>query len=148
MSLKDWLEISALTSATLTAIAGGVLFVTRARRENIAALHRDLIRKWTNEGCVDCDEQCWVEMELNESEGFIIGLVTTSRHEKPLSANAKLHWGHAILSITEWRRNYAHPIGEVRVTFGETRHRLMWKLVGDKGCEDLPHKTELWPSNV
>lgn len=63
--LAQWLEALAYVVAIVGGIAGALVFITRARRDAIEALCRDLARAWTNEGDILSKESHLITLDLH-----------------------------------------------------------------------------------
>jgi hypothetical protein len=70
---KDWLGALASLVAILAGIAGAIVYLVRARRGSIEATRRDLGRSWTNEGAMDSEVDCFIDLDLRRMEGDLMG---------------------------------------------------------------------------
>ena len=142
-TLAQWLEASAYLAAIIGAIAGGVVFTLRARRESVDALRKDLARAWTNEGDIHSVMLPFVTLDLALSDGDLFGSLSTSAHDRALEAHVDVAWGRARLHVTELLGRNLVQIGEVSLRLSGNRNRLLWQLRGKEGTQGRRIKVRL-----
>lgn len=146
--LAQWLEALAYVVAIVGGIAGALVFITRARRDAIEALCRDLARAWTNEGDILSKESHVITLDPSLHGGDLLGTLSTNSEDRLLEAHVDVAWSRARLRVSRLMGRSIEPVGNVRLRLIGNRNLVEWKLVGNLGSDVLPKSTVLWPSRV
>ncbi len=143
---KDLLEATAYGSAILATIAGAVAYLVRSRKKAIEATRQLLVRSWTNEGDVNSEETVFVQLNLANREGDIVGQLESSRLVRPLDVSCKIGWWSSKLDLYKLRGRELIPVASIKVRITGNNNRLRWKPLRRKAVDFLPLATTLWPS--
>lgn len=147
-SVKDWLEAIAYLVGILGGIAATFVYFHGVRKEAISVARKEIVRAWTNEGDITSKETRFITLELKDSDGDIIGSLSTNTHDRPLEVQADVGWFSTRLDISELIGRNVVSIGTAKVELTGNNNRLEWRLTGGQGIEVLPKQTVLWPSGI
>lgn len=147
-TLKDWLESAAYAVAVLAAVAGAIIFLANNRRAAIEATRKELARAWTNEGDVTSQETAFIDLQLENHDGDIIGTLHSPRREHPLEVHADIGWRSTELTISELRGRSLSYVATVQVQVAGNQNRLQWRVTSVGAPSYLPASTELWPNQL
>lgn len=145
-SLKDFLESMAYASAIVGAVASAVVYVARCRKRAIESTRKEIVRSWTNEGDVCSEETTFVQLNLENHDGDIIGQLVSPSLSRSLEVHCEVRWWSTKLDIFELRGRQLIPVTSVRVRFTGNNNRLRWRRSGTCVFEILPLSTTLWSS--
>ncbi len=145
-TLKDWIEAVAYTVAILGAIAGAIIFLANARNESIKTSRSDIVRNWTNEGDILSKETAFIDLDLENSDGDIIGTLKSPRLDQPLDVHVDVGWGSNKLVISQLRGRSVVQIATAKIQVTGNHNRLQWHISSSDAPEFLPRSTELWPN--
>lgn len=148
LGIKDLLETLAYAVAIIGGIAGAFIYFQSIRKEAIETTRKEIVRAWTNEGDISSTETRFITLELENTDGNIIGSLSTNAQDNPLEVHADIGWFSTTLKISELRGRNVVPIATVKTTLEGNNNRLEWKLIGNDGLHLLPKQTVLWPSPV
>lgn len=147
-TLKDWLEAAAYAVAIIGALAGGILFLTNARKNSIDTTRKDIVRSWTNEGDILSKETHFIDLKLENSDGDIIGTLQSLRLDKPLDVNVDVGWRSSTLNVTELRGRSLVHVATVKIEVVGNHNRLKWLVTSSQVPSYLPRSSELWPNPI
>jgi hypothetical protein len=145
-TLKDWLESVAYTAAVLGAVAGGIIFLSNSRKESIETARHDLARNWTNEGDILSKQTAFIDIDLQNNEGDIIGTLKSPHLGKPLDVHVDVGWASSNLVISELRGRSIIQIATVKIKVVGNHNRLDWRVSSSGAPDYLPRHSELWPN--
>jgi len=147
-SIKDLFEVLAYGVAILSGIAGAFVFFRNERNSAIENTREAIVRAWTNEGDISSIELPFITLDLENSDGDIIGSLSTSAYDRILEVHADVDWFSIYFTISELRGRNVCFIAKVKGKLSGNNNRLEWKVVNGDDKQLLPPKTVLWPSVV
>lgn len=147
-SIKDLLEALAYSVAIIGGIAGAFIYFQNVRKEAIETTRKEMVRAWTNEGDISSTDTRFITLELENSDGDIIGSLSTNAQDNLLEVHADIGWFSTTLNISELRGRNIVPIATVNIKLEGNNNRLEWKLIGSDGSILLPEQTVLWPRAI
>lgn len=144
--LKDWLEAAAYTVTILGAIAGAAIFLVSARADAIEANRTVLTRAWTNEGDITAKDTKFVDLQLVNHDGDIIGTLSSPTLDQPLDVSVDVGWLYSTLSITQLQGQTIATIATAKLKIAGNHNRLLWQSETLRLPDYLPRSTSLWPN--
>ncbi len=146
-TLKDWLESAAYAVAILGAVVSGIIFLANSRREAIESTSKEIIRSWTNEGDISSRESLFVDLQLENHDGDIIGTLQSSKTNHLLDVHANVGWRSTELTVIKISGRSVNRVATAYIKLTGNNNRLQWQISGD-APDYLPRSTELWPNQV
>lgn len=143
-----WLEALAYLVAVLGSIVGAYLSLCRLRKKRIASVFHIIARAWTNEGDISGNNTVFVTLELVDSDGDLVGSLSSNAHDRVLEADACVGWFSTRLEVTELLGRSRQPVGTAYLKLTGNNNRLRWRCKRQSGAYILPSETVLWPSAV
>lgn len=147
-NLKDWLEALAYLVGIVGSLSAAFIYFQGVREESISVTRKEIARAWSNEGDILSSETFFVTLELENSDGDLIGSLATSQDSQPLEVHADIGWFSTELHVSRLLNRSVKPVADIKLELTGNNNRLEWTLVGTEGSEILPKKTLLWPSPV
>ncbi|MDI5985352.1 hypothetical protein QLQ85_11165 [Halomonas sp. M4R5S39] len=147
-NLKDGLEALAYLVGIVGGLSAAFIYFQGVREESISVTRKEIARAWTNEGGMSSNETFFVTLELENSEGDLIGSLATSQDPHPLEVHADIGWFSTKVHVSRLLNRSVIPVAKVNLELTGNNNRLEWTLVGTEGSAILPKKTVLWPSPV
>lgn len=146
MTLLELLQTADSSTTIATGVVAVLYWLTRVRKDAIAAQYRHLGDSWTNEGAVDGSVPGpFIQLDLRLEHGDLNGWLRTHQDEEKYSVNVTPGWPRAKLSISVMSRGVPVPVIEARVRMYANNNRLHWKIVKGNDHANIPVETELWP---
>jgi hypothetical protein len=75
---KDTLESLSYLTAILSGTAAAILFLSGRYRNWNEQVQKEFFGKWTNEGCIDCEETHYVDLELEAHGKELTGILSVT----------------------------------------------------------------------
>ena len=144
-TIKDWLESAAYAVAILGALAGASLYLWTSREKAIDESRSVLANQWTNEGDVSGKEREFITLELEDSDGDLIGSLSSPSMQRPLEVHAHVGWSSTTLKLSKLVGNRVVPVATVKIRVVGNKNRLEWRVVDSGTPEHIPASTILWP---
>jgi hypothetical protein len=146
MSPLEFLQASDSSVAVATGIVAVLYWLSRIRKDAIAAQYRHLGDEWSNEGAVDGSVPGpYICLNLRLEHGDLFGWLRTQDHEEKYSVNVTPAWPSARVSVSVLSKGLPAEVMEARVRLHGNNNRLRWKVTKSNGDLSVPVKTELWP---
>lgn len=142
---KDWLEAATYAIGILVALLGAIFWLSKVRSESIATMRQHIQRTWTNEGDVTSQEFRFIDLSLAESDGDLVGTLSSSSLDRTLEVHIDIGWRSSLLKISELSGRHMISVAEARVSLTGNNNRLEWKIVSRKPPAFLPERATLWP---
>jgi hypothetical protein len=146
MTLLELLQAGDSSIAIATGVAALLYWLTRLRKDAIAAQYRHLGDDWTNEGTVDGSVSGpFIRLDLRLEHGDISGWLRTQQDEEKYSVNVTPAWPRARISVSILSKGLPVQVVEARVRMCGNNNRLRWRVTKANGDHFIPTNTELWP---
>jgi hypothetical protein len=146
MTVLEYLQTGDSSITIATGVVAFLYWLTRVRKDAIAAQHRHLGDSWTNEGAVDGSVPGpYIQLDLRLEHGDLLGCLRTQEDQEKYSVNVTPAWPRAKLSISVLSHGLPVQVVEARVRMHGNNNRLRWKVVKGNDDANIPIETELWP---
>lgn len=147
-TLKGWLESASYAVVIIGAIAGAVIFIVNMRSKAIETARHDIAQRWTNEGDILSKETAFIDLNIENSDGDLVGILESPRLERPLETHVDVGWRSSTLVISELRGRHLVHIANVSIEVVGNHNRLRWQITSSNPPSYLPRSTTLWPNPV
>ena len=146
MTLLEFLQAGDSSIAIATGAVAVLYWLSRVRKDAIAAQYRHLADDWTNEGAVDGSiPGPFIRLDLHLEHGDISGWLRTQQDEEKYSVNVAPAWPRAKISVSVLSKGLPVQVVEARVCLYGNNNRLRWKVAKANADPNIPLATELWP---
>jgi hypothetical protein len=146
MTVLEFLQAGDSSIAIATGAVAVLYWLSRVRKDAIAAQYRQLADDWTNEGAVDGSVPGpFIRLYLRLEHGDISGWLHTHQDDKKYSVNVTPAWPRARISVSVLSKGLPVQVIEARVGLYGNNNRLRWKVAKPNDDPNIPLATELWP---
>ena len=145
MDIQGKVPVVASVVAIIGAMSGGAIFLIKARSDAIRHTRELIVRTWTNEGDVSSTETHFIDLELQNSDGEIIGSLRGPQFDATFDVSVDVGWHSSTVSIVQLHSRSIAEIARAKVVLTGNDNRLELKITSSNAPAYFPQSTTLWP---